>query len=193
MDNKTIIAHHNPLPIPSYINYEPLSIIRSNPERAYGVQQGYRMLSKGQLNRHYALLRGLLKSNLGLNNRERDVTFALLRFFVYYGMVYPKAKTIAEDCYLSKRTFWYAVKKLESMGLVERNHQYMNGYQTSNLYRLDKLAILAAQYLAEHGKEIVGQGKAILQLFSDFWREIWGADVLLPGDNGVKLKFSLTR
>ena len=147
---------------------------------SYGVPTPRRMLTPGTLVKKHDHIRTYLLS-LGLTPAERDAAFYLLRLFVYYGKVYPKAPNYTEDCYCSKRTFWRAIAKLEQIGILDRIHRYLNHLQISNCYRLDKLILCLVRYLAEHGYPFVDTfTRAILKLTSNsFWTAIWPATVRL--------------
>ena len=69
---------------------------------------------------------------------------------------------------------------------------FINGYQTSSWYRLDKLLLMIAQTIAERGRELNRQAIAILKTFNNFWRQVWLAEVDLSNDEmPVKLKSPL--
>ncbi|GAJ17253.1 unnamed protein product, partial [marine sediment metagenome] len=70
---------------------------------------------------------------LGLETRERDAIFKLLELYIYYGKVYPKAADIADQAYISKRTFWRAIGKLREIGVIEVLNRYARHRQISNL------------------------------------------------------------
>jgi len=97
----------------------------------------------------------------------------LLRLYAYYGSVYPKAGTIAGEEEItpamlawraenglgpaprsstgSRATFWRTIKALEGLGLVETVNRFIvrEHAQISNIYRLDRLILVLARYIAE--------------------------------------------
>ncbi|GAI00953.1 unnamed protein product, partial [marine sediment metagenome] len=118
---------------------------------------------------------------LGFTRAKRDVILQLVRLYAYYGKVYPKAEQVAEDGYISKRTFWRTITDMEQDGLIERTNRYLNHLQISNAYRLDRLILILARYLAEHG---VGQFTDFAQKLigfagGSFWKAIWTVRVRL--------------
>lgn len=119
----------------------------------YGLPVALRALSTGLFIKKYDHIRDCLAFSLGFTCAEREVVLRLLRLYVYYGAVFPKAASIAREPGCSERTFWRAVKKLQSEGLVRVINRFVlrPHAQISNLYRLEKLAIVLARYLAEHG------------------------------------------
>ncbi|GAI69152.1 unnamed protein product [marine sediment metagenome] len=123
-------AHHNPLPYDLNKIYYKKGI---ELEKRYGVPQTRRILTMGMFHKHYhEILHQLVR--LGLETRERDAIFKLLELYIYYGKVYPKAADIADQAYISKRTFWRAIGKLREMGVVEVINRYIKHKQISNLY-----------------------------------------------------------
>ncbi len=105
----------------------------------------------------------------------------LLRLYCYYGKVYPKAAAFADQRGCSKRTFWRAVASLEELGLIDRINRYLHHLQIANAYRLDKLILVLARWLAEHGYQFTDKFTlALLQLTDNsFWRTIWTVKVRL--------------
>jgi len=146
----------------------------------YGVPTPRRLLSPGIFTKQYDRIRDYLVS-LGLTNAEREVALKLLRLYCYYGKVYPKASQFDDDRGCSRRTFWRAVAKLEEIGLIDRINRYLHHLQISNAYRLDKLVLILARYLAEHGYRFIDTfAEAILRITSNsFWRTIWTVRVRL--------------
>lgn len=124
-----------------------------NSGRSYGVSRTYRVLSPQLLLKKFDQVRDFLEFTLGLTTAEREGTLRLLRLWAYYGKVYPKAAQICEDPGCSKATYWRTVRQLVDRGLVQRVNRYVirPHAQISNLYRLDKLVLLIARYLAERG------------------------------------------
>ena len=179
------MAHHNSLP--SIINqiYFKKSIER---EKRYGVPSSYRILTMGNYHKHHDDINTMLRVVCGLENRERSAIFCLLRLFFYYGQVYPKADDVAEQEYISKRTFWRAVSKLKALGVIEVLNRYINHKQISNLYRIDKLVLMIARFIAEHYPIIFGDfGDKLTGFFRSFWDGIWDADINLSLPAPVKL------
>jgi len=121
--------------------------------RPYGVSRSRRILSPQLLTKKYNLVLDCLKNRLGLTTAQREVVLRLLRYWAYYGYVYPKEATVTEEPGCSKATFWRTIKLLKSAGLIITINRYVfrPHAQISNLYRFDKLLVLIARYLAEHG------------------------------------------
>ena len=105
----------------------------------------------------------------------------LLRLWAYYGQVYPKESQITEDPGCSKTTFWRTIRLLQDEGLVHVINRYVvrPHAQISNLYRLDRLILVIARYLAEHGT----------QFYQDWLRPY----LSLPGATFWTLAFSADR
>ena len=101
------------------------NIYYKNP---YGMPQARRILTLGIFYKRHDNICKLLAS-LGLENKERDAILGLLRYHIYYGRVYPKAASVAEDEGISKRTFWRAVAKMRDLELVEDIKRYFNHRQ----------------------------------------------------------------
>ena len=174
----SMIHHKSCLPgsskvIVSYGNYR---------ERPYGVSRSRRVLSPQLLLKKFDLVRDCLQSVLGLTTAQREVTLRLLRFWAYYGKVYPKEATITEQPGCKKVTFWRTIRLLKDMGLISVVHRYVlrPHAQISNLYRLDRLALLLARYLAEHGTHFWEKWlrPALAMPGQQFWSQIF----LTPGD-----------
>jgi len=119
----------------------------------YGLPASQRALSPGLFIKKFDDIRDCLAGTLGFSCAEREVVLRLLRLYTYYGAVFPKAASIAREPGCSERTFWRAIKKLQSEGLVRVINRFVlrPHAQISNLYRLEKLAIVLARYLAERG------------------------------------------
>lgn len=126
------------------------SIKRGKP---YGVSRAHRVLSPGLLLKKFDYIRDCLTYTLQLTIAQREVTLRLLRYWAYYGQVYPKESTVTEDPGCSKATFWRTLRLLKELGLIHVINRYVirPHAQISNLYRLDQLVMLLARYLAEHG------------------------------------------
>jgi len=117
----------------------------------------------------YDQIRDCLVDYAELTTAQREVTLRLLRLWAYYGYVYPKESTITSEPGCSKATFWRTIRLLEELGLVRVINRYVirPHAQISNLYRFDKLLLVIARYLAEHG-----------QAFQEKWLEPY---LRLPG------------
>lgn len=144
------MIHHNVSPSGGKLIVSYSTIKRGIP---YGVSPACRVLSPQLLLKKYDLVRECLKHTIKLSIAEREVTLRLLRFWAYYGNVYPKASTITADPGCSKATFWRTMQLLKELGLVRVVNRYVvrPHAQISNLYRLDRLVLVIARYLAEHG------------------------------------------
>ena len=139
-----------------YIVGNTLESIKKKSKR-YGVSSEYRILTKGMLNKHFDKIVHCLRDVVGLPTCEREAALALLRFWAYYGEVYPKASQCCSKPGCSKATFWRAVMYLKDLGLIRTIPRFLirEHAQISNLYRLDKLLIVIARYLAEHGVQFL--------------------------------------
>ena len=172
------MIHHKPPQLPEKIIVSYKSIERGNP---YGVSQARRVLSPGLLLRKYDYVRDCLENVLQQSTSKREVTLRLLRLWAYYGKVYPKASQVAEVPGCSRATFWRTIKELEDLGLVHRIRRYVirPHAQISNLYRLDRLVLLLARYLAEHGTQFWEKWlKPYLRVPG---RVFWGSLIPCPG------------
>lgn len=144
------MIHHKPLAFQDkrivYYRYEDIG-------RSYGVSRSRRVLSPQRLLKKFDLVRDFIQFNLGLPRAERDAILGILRYWAYYGVVYVKQARISEDEYISKATYWRAIRRLRTLGMINVINRYIirPHAQISNLYRLDKLVLLIARYLAEHG------------------------------------------
>ena len=144
------MIHHNVVPLPHSILLYNKGSCRCRP---YGVSRTYRVLSPQLLLRKWNYLRGFMEDILDLAPAQRTVVFRLLTLWAYYGSVYPKESQITEDPGCSKATFWRTIRILRELGLVHVINRYVMRphAQISNLYRLDRLVLVIARYLAEHG------------------------------------------
>ena len=175
----SMIHHSNPLP----------RVIRGDRDRMwretsyYGVSQARRVLSPQLLLKRFDLIRQYLKGSLGLTTAQREVTLRLLRYWAYYGQAYPKEALVTREPVCSKATFWRTIALLEEMGLVHVINRHLTPFrrQISNLYRLDKLMLAIARYLAEHGQRFAEKwlAPALSLPGSLFWPSFWGR--LTPG------------
>jgi len=121
--------------------------------RPYGVSSSRRVLSPQLLFKKFDLVRDCLESPLGLSLGEREAMLRLLRLWAYYGKVYPKASGICEEPGCSKATYWRTIRKLRDRGLLQVINRYIirPHAQISNRYLFNKLLVIIARYLAEHG------------------------------------------
>lgn len=144
------LIHHNVSPYPHRMI---VSFSGKQAPRGYGVSSSHRVLTTGLFNKKYDLVRDCLQYVLGLTTAQRCAVLRLLRYWSYYGQVYPKESAITTDPGCSKATFWRTVKLLKSKGLISVTNRFIirPHAQISNLYRFDRLLILIACYLAEHG------------------------------------------
>ena len=178
----TMIHHSN---VPRYI-------LRGNRDKIwrgtgyYGVSLSRRVLSPQILLKRFDHVRDCLKYALGLSPGQREVALRLLKFWAYYGNVYVKEALITEEPGCSKATYWRTLRVLQSLGLVQVIHRFMTPFrrQISNIYRLDKLIMLIARYLAEHG-QFSGE-TWLLPVIMMTWRSFWDTrlSLALPGDPG---------
>ncbi len=146
------LIHHNPLRTGKEKIVYYKGIRRGN---TYGVSSSRRVLSPGLFLKRFDQVRDCLQYAVGLTTGQREVTLKLLRLWTYYGQVYPKASTFSDEPGSSRSTFWRTIKVLSEHGLVNVVNRFLirEHAQISNLYRFDKLLILIARYLAEHGQE----------------------------------------
>jgi len=167
-------------PIPTYrdIPYYNKDLILER--LTYGVPSKRRIITAGVIIKRFDRIRDCLVM-LGFTRAKRDVILQLVRLYAYYGKVYPKAEQVAEDGYISKRTFWRTIADMEQDGLIQRDNRYLNHLQISNAYRLDKLILILARYIAEHAGQIFTDFAVKLIGFagSNFWRAIWTAKIRL--------------
>ncbi|MBA7560958.1 hypothetical protein ES708_02592 [subsurface metagenome] len=121
--------------------------------KPYGVSRSHRVLSPGLLLKKYDRVRDCLAGPMGLTVCQREVVIRLLRLWAYYGSVYPKESQVTELPGCSKATFWRTIRELKELGLVHVINRYVirPHAQISNLYRLNRLVLVIARYLAEHG------------------------------------------
>ncbi|MBA7559925.1 hypothetical protein ES708_01543 [subsurface metagenome] len=143
----------------------------------YGVSPSHRVLSPGLLLKKFDLVRDCLKYPLGLTTGQREVVLRLLRLRAYYGKVYPKESQVTELPGCSKATFWRTIRLLQELGLVRVINRYLvrPHAQISNLYQLDRLIVLLARYLAEHGVAFLEKwlAPALAMPGSLFWSQIY--------------------
>lgn len=151
-------------------------------DERYGVSYSRRAITSSLFIKKYDRIRDCLRDVLGLTPAQREVALRLLRLWAHYGLVYPKEAQITEDPGCSKSTYWRTVKLLKELGLVQIVSRYVirPHAQISNLYRLDRLALLLARYLAEHGTAFWEKWlrPALTIPGQQFWSQIF----LTPGD-----------
>ena len=175
VDKNPVRHHKSPLSIdkPIIVSYYQLKT------RPYGVSSSRRVLTPGLFVKRFDDIRDCLKNVIGLTVAQREVALRLLRLWAYYGYVYPKASQVCELPGCSKATYWRTLKTLREMALVLVINRYVirPHAQISNLYRLDRLVLLIARYLAERGVSF--WQKWLAQIFAmpgqQFWSEIFRA------------------
>jgi len=176
------MIHHN---VSTSTSQRLIVSYKSLRSRRYGVSRSRRVLSPELLTKKYDYVRDCLKYVLGLTTAQREVTLRLLRYWSYYGQVYPKESQVTSEPGCSKATFWRTIRQLERAGLIRVVNRYVvrPHAQISNLYRLDRLVVVLARYLAEH----------IGHLWPDWldpwlrltWPEFWSFLSPGPGDRAV--------
>jgi len=173
------VIHHKPQ-VPH--NYLIVSYSSIDSGKRYGVSRSHRVLSPGLFIKRFDYIRDCLQYVIGLTVAQREVTLRLIRLWAYYGNVYPKESQVTELPGCSKATYWRTIKLLKEMALVTVVNRYVirPHAQISNLYRLDRLALLLARYLAEHGTRFWEKWlrPALAMPGQQFWSQIW----LAPGD-----------
>ena len=144
------VIHHN---ISQYPHRMIVSFSGNQSPSPYAVSSDRRILTKGLLNKKFDLVRDCLQHVLGLTPAQRVAVLRLLRYWSYYGQVYPKESSVTADPGCSKATFWRTINLMKSRGLITVTNRYIirPHAQISNLYRFDRLLILLARYLSEHG------------------------------------------
>ncbi len=131
-------------------------IIRSRrgiPTLYYGVSSAWKAISAQLLLKRWNQVRDCLQNTVGLTTAQREVALRLLTFATHYRDVYVKEITVTAEPGCSKVTYWRTVRLLEEAGLLQVFNRFIvrQHAQISNLYRLDRLILLVARYLAEHG------------------------------------------
>lgn len=168
-------------------SYQVLFNVNNDVDTSYGVSSKPRILNIKLMQRHYDRIVIFLRDILGLSPFQVAVAVKLLRFYAYYGRVYPRQSDIQEGHIVSKATFWRTIEKLEGLGLLKRIPRYFirEKAQTSNLYEMEKLLIVLARYLREHGVALADSCvKVILKLGgAEFWSWAFNRkySALLPG------------
>lgn len=151
---------------------------RYNKEyKPYGVSSSHRVLSPQLLFKKFYCIRDCLEHVIGLTPGQRETMLRLLRLWAYYGKVYPKQSQVSIEPGCSKATYWRTIHILEELGLVQVINRYIirPRAQISNLYRFDKLLIILARYLAEHGVQFWEKWlKPYLTMPGfQFWSSFW--------------------
>ena len=174
----SMIHHKDPAPR-SYIIVSYTSICR---DRRYGVSSAFRVLSPQLLLKKFDHVRDCLQYTLGLTVSQREVTLRLLRLWAYYGQVYPKEAQVTGEPGCAKATYWRTIRVLESRGLIRVINRYVMRphAQISNLYRLDRLVLLLARYIAEHGS--LDCPEWLTPYLTMPGREFWSQIYRVPGD-----------
>jgi len=111
----------------------------------------------------------------------------LLRYRAYYGNVYPKEAQITLEPGCKKATFWRTIRLLKEQGLLQVVNRFVMRphAQISNLYRLDKLVLALARYIAEHGHHFYEDW--LQPYLSMPGREFWSQIFRVPGDRAGPL------
>lgn len=116
-----------------------------------------------------------------LSSKEKLVA----QYFIYKsnksGECYPAVNSIARNCGVSERTIQRATKKLQQEGFITIEHRYVEGKQTSNLYKINMLLIEEI----EREKECESEEKSnnIKAEANPFVSEINLEDVISLGSN----------
>jgi len=190
-DNVKSLNSQLPLPFPdSMIHHKdpPLheriivSYTNIYQDKRYGVSSAYRVLSPGMFFKKYDQIRDFLELNLCLGSSGREVVLRLCRLWAYYGHVYPKVSQICAEPGCSKATFWRTISRLEQLGLIRVINRFIirPHAQISNLYRLDKLMLALARYIAEHGS--LDGPEWLTPYLTMPAREFWSRIFRVPGD-----------
>jgi len=178
------MIHHN-----SYLSHKNKLIVSYGiyKDNNYGVSSASRVLSPQLLLKKYDYVRKCLADILGLTTAQREVALRLLRLWAYYGQVYPKEAQVTGEPGCRKATYWRTIRILRELGLIHVINRYVirPHAQISNLYRLDRLVLLLARYISEHG-----------HAFYERWlepylaipgREFWSQIFQAPGDRAGPL------
>lgn len=166
------MIHHKPLAFGNkrIVYYRGMRI-----DESYGVSPSRRVLSTGLLLKRFDQVRDCLQFTLGVPCRERDAVLGILRYWAYYGAVYIKQSQLSMDQNISKATFWRAIRRLRDRGLIRVINRFIlrPHAQISNLYRLDRLMLIIARYLAEHGVKFLEKWLRpyLIMPGSQFWRD----------------------
>jgi len=156
--------------------------------KRYGVSSSRRVLSPQLLLKKFDLVRDCLQYRLGFSTAQREVILRLLRLWAYYGYVYPKESLVTAEPGCTKATFWRTIRALRDQGLIHIINRFIirPHAQISNLYRLDKLVVLIAKYLAEHIAHVWPDWTMPALLTP--WPELWSFSFSSPGPHGLAPK-----
>ncbi|MBA7546795.1 hypothetical protein ES705_39194 [subsurface metagenome] len=180
-------------------------------QTVYGVPQARRLITPEIYNKRRDLIRDYLRLELGMHAAEYEAILRILKLYVYYGKVYPKAQQIATDSAdplppsilpsmgiaepqrhhwgCSKRSFWRAIAILKEQDLIEVMNRYLHGKQISNNYRLDKLVLILVRYIAEHREYLDRFAAALFDYIgASFWQRIWQLEVRLAAAEPIQLR-----
>lgn len=184
-------------------------IIRLNQDMTpppYGVSIAAHVLPVSLFRKREDEIKFCLEQTIGLTKSQAEAAMRLLRFQAYYRFCYPSAEQVCGqrkrlpgegvDSFpgyvpparhhwgTSRASFWRAISALKQLGLIEVINRYVlrPHAQISNLYRLDRLLLLLAKYLAERGELLLAGGLLpILRLpWPDFWPILQGRFFHIP-------------
>jgi len=177
----------------SYVTHHIFSVSRTTRnnvtdrvrmETIYGVSPARRLITGATYVKQYDRIRSCLRETLGLTKPQARIVMRLLSYWSYFGSCYPKAVQVAAGTETSQSTFWRTVAILRELNLVEVINRYLPCAcgQISNAYRLDRLALLLARYLAEHSIQLdFARVREVLGMSGrTFWRWIYTGHLLLP-------------
>lgn len=144
------MRHHN---VSIHSNKKIVYIRGDTLQLGYGVSPSRRVLTPQLLLKRFDQVRDCLAYTVGLTVHQREAALYLLRLWAYYGNTYPKAAQVTADGGCSKATYWRTVARLRDLGLITIINRYIirPHAQISNLYKFDRLLLILARYLAEHG------------------------------------------
>jgi hypothetical protein len=198
-----VVIHHK-----SVVSKRGKTIVSYSRDKGkpYGVSSASKLFPVSLFTKKYEHVKRCLRQVVGLTDGEVEAVMRLLRIEAYYGVAYPKASHIAGEPeqpppqffvpypgYVppkrhywgtSRATFWRAIARLKELKLVTVVNRYVlrEDAQISNLYKLDKLLILIAKYLAEH------TGRIWPDWFDRYlampWSELWSSFASLPDGEG---------
>lgn len=138
------------------------------------------VLPRGVVFKRWRESQDFYRVTLGLTQSQRAVVTELVRLWMIKGEVYPTARQVAEAARVGVRAFWRTISRLEKMKLIQVVNRYVQREwaQISNLFRLEKLLVTLARYLAEHGEHNLGPMMARFLALPGrvFWSEIWRVD-----------------
>ena len=172
------MIHHK---VPDTILKNNRIIYFGKGDKRYGVSRSRRILTPGLLLKKFDSIRDCLQYAIGLTTAQREATLRLLRYWAYYGHVYVKEAQVTSEPGCSKATYWRTIRLLRDLGLVQVTNRFVirPHAQISNLYRLDRLILRLARYLAEHGQRF--REKWLQPLLSISGAIFW-PQVLQPGN-----------